>query len=107
VLANLIGNAAKYTDGGTISVTAFEGDGVVCIEAVDDGEGLEEELLPVLFEPFRRGNDRDVPGTGLGLALARTLVEGMGGELRAGNHPTRGARFTIELPRAAAQRQVV
>jgi signal transduction histidine kinase len=96
VLANLVGNAIKYTPAGAIDL-AVRCDGTwLRVEVVDDGPGLDEELLPTLFEPFRRGR-HDVQGTGLGLALSRTLAEGMGGTLTAANHARRGARFTLEL----------
>jgi len=102
VLVNLVGNAVKYTDGGVISITVEQRDDLLRIEVIDDGAGIDEGLLPVLFEPFRRGDHPGVEGRGLGLALSRTLVAGMGGALTADNHPGRGARFVAELPAATA-----
>ncbi|HEX9775079.1 MAG TPA: HAMP domain-containing sensor histidine kinase [Actinomycetota bacterium] len=100
VLVNLIANASKY-GGSRVDVRAERlGDGVRLIVA-DDGEGVPEEFVPVLFEPFTRADGhRDTIGSGLGLAISRRSVEGMAGTLRYEPNEPNGARFIVELPAA-------
>ena len=112
VLLNLLVNAVKHTaDGGTISVGVHPDDGRVRIDVADDGEGIDPELLPRLFDRFVRADGargRATGGTGLGLAICRTIVEEHGGRIAAENAQGGGARFTIELPalRVTAMRPV-
>jgi signal transduction histidine kinase len=64
----------------------------------DTGIGIPEEDSPHLFQRFRRGrNAASVPGSGLGLAVVRAIVEGHGGQVRAEN-TAEGARFTVKIP---------
>jgi signal transduction histidine kinase len=98
VLINLLLNAAQAMDGkGKVTLSARRGDGGrVVIVVEDSGPGISAEALPRLFEPFfttRSGGK----GTGLGLAVSRTLVQSMGGEISAENVPGGGARFTVLL----------
>jgi signal transduction histidine kinase len=102
VLANLLNNAAQHTTaGGEISVQARrDGDGV-SIAVRDDGVGIEPEMLPRIFEMFSRGRraSRAQGGLGIGLALARRLVEMHGGTLDArSDGPGAGSEFIIRLP---------
>jgi CheY-like chemotaxis protein len=103
VFTNLIANAAKYTEpGGHISVTAHEADAWAVIECVDDGMGIAEDLLPRVFDLFvqgERGLDRRQGGLGLGLGVAKTLVEGHGGRVDAMSAgPRQGSTFVVKLP---------
>jgi len=104
VLANLINNAAKYTErGGRIGVTVVaEGEDVV-FRVRDSGVGIPKELLSSIFEPFRqieRTLDRSQGGLGVGLTLAQRLVEMQGGTICAhSDGPDRGSEFTVRLPR--------
>jgi PAS domain S-box-containing protein len=103
VLLNLLTNAIKYNEpGGWVLVTVRERDGNVAVDVVDGGPGLDEEQQQRLFHPFERlGADRaGVPGTGVGLALSRMLVEGMGGTIGVLSAPGRGSTFTVTLRRA-------
>jgi CheY-like chemotaxis protein/anti-sigma regulatory factor (Ser/Thr protein kinase) len=107
VLANLLTNAAKYTDrGGEIRVTAFAAEGRVAVSIEDTGVGIEPDLMPRLFELFSQGEqgiERRLGGLGIGLAIASRLVKEHGGELTAHSEGrNRGSRFTVQLPRAAA-----
>ena len=102
VLTNLLSNAVKYnTDGGTVQVDAHVGgDGLVDIDVLDTGLGMDARQLAHLFEPFNRlGREASgVEGTGIGLVIARRLAELMGGSLRARSAPGAGSCFTLRLP---------
>ena len=81
-------------------IEASRSDGSVTISVLDEGPGIPEEDLSRVFERFYRvdkSRARDPGGTGLGLAIVKHLVELHGGEVRAGNRPEGGARFTITL----------
>lgn len=102
VLVNLLINAIKYTDeGGRISVTAQGGKEAV-IAVQDTGVGIAPEMLPRIFELFvqvDRSLDRSQGGLGIGLTLARSLVEMHGGKIVAkSDGPGKGSEFTISLP---------
>ena len=102
VLMNILTNAIKYTpSGGTITIAARTGVGRVAISVTDDGPGIDPAELPHIFNRFYRGDrarSRAEGGTGLGLSIARGYVEAQGGSIWAENLPSRGARFTFELP---------
>ncbi|MCD6520209.1 MAG: HAMP domain-containing protein [Anaerolineae bacterium] len=102
VLFNLVDNAIQHTaPGGTISLGWRRQGDQVAIWVADDGEGIAPEDLPHIFEPFYRGDrsrSRRWGGTGLGLALAKALVEAHGGQIQVSSEPGRGALFTITLP---------
>ncbi|MFN8638609.1 MAG: DUF4118 domain-containing protein [Dehalococcoidia bacterium] len=100
-LANLIENADRHTSPGTaIEVSACAGEGAVTIDVRDHGSGIPSSALGHLFEPFAPGaGDRSRPrGSGVGLAVARGLVEAHGGTISGENDPGGGARFRISLP---------
>jgi PAS domain S-box-containing protein len=104
VFANLLGNAAKYTpDGGRIGVRVAVRDDAVEIEVADDGIGMSAHLLARAFELFSQGErsaDRSQGGLGIGLALARSLVDLHGGRIAAASDgPGQGSRFGVTLPR--------
>ncbi len=104
VLDNLLSNAIKFTGiGGRVGVVARHDDEAVEIDVRDNGLGIDADVLPLLFDPFSQGDDSPMTrahgGLGLGLAIARQLVELQGGTLRAhSDGPGRGATFTIRLP---------
>ncbi len=109
IIANLLNNAAKYTDdGGHIAVQVRRLDGDVAITVTDDGVGIAPDQLPRMFEMFSRGDrasGRAQGGLGIGLALARRLAEMHGGRLDAhSDGPGKGSEFTVRLPLAANQR---
>jgi signal transduction histidine kinase/DNA-binding response OmpR family regulator len=109
VVANLLSNAAKYTDpGGAIGVSGVEEGTDVVLRVRDDGTGIEPEMLPRIFDPFsqeRQAMDRSQGGLGLGLAIVRSLVQAHGGTVSASSAGKgRGAELTVRLPRAE-QRQ--
>jgi signal transduction histidine kinase len=102
VLNNLVANALRHTpSGGSITVHARRTGPGVEVSVRDTGEGLRPEDLPHLFERFYRGEksrSRQTGGAGLGLAIARGIVEAHGGQIQAGNLPAGGALFSFTLP---------
>ncbi|HUQ03773.1 MAG TPA: ATP-binding protein [Kofleriaceae bacterium] len=99
VLCNVIHNAAKHSpDRGSIFVRGWRSKDRAIIEVRDEGDGIEAAFLPRLFEPFVRGESA-VAGHGLGLAIARKLVECVGGSITAASDgPGKGCTFTITQP---------
>lgn len=101
ILANLLGNALKYTFRGGVAVRLTQpSPDRVRYEIADTGPGLTPEELELAFEPFKRieRTGAGVPGAGLGLSLSRRLARMMGGEVRAESAPGVGSRFWLELP---------
>jgi signal transduction histidine kinase len=105
VLYNLVQNAIRHTPpDGTIVLEAQEEDDVVRVDVVDSGEGVPAADLPYIFDRFYRGEKsraRGQGGAGLGLAIAKGLVEAHGGRIWAQSLPGRGARFSFVLPKAS------
>jgi len=115
VLLNLVGNAVKFTSSegtrqGRVvlymepSVLA-NGLPAVKLRVVDNGVGMEEEVISKLFSPFTQGDEstaRRFGGTGLGLSISQRLVVLMGGTIHARSVPGQGSEFTVELPARAA-----
>jgi len=118
VLSNVVENAIKYTpDGGRIVLSALQQDGQIAISVADNGRGIPPEDMPILFDKFHRGRparhsdamrnattadelleDADVSGVGLGLYLARNVMEQMGGRITVESEVGRGSRFRLHLP---------
>lgn len=103
VVWNLLSNAVKFTNsGGQVCVKVSQGGGAVEMSVSDTGQGINKEFLPYVFDRFRQADStttRQHGGLGLGLAIARHLVEIHGGVIRAESKGEgRGATFTIRLP---------
>ena len=100
VVGNLVGNAIKYTPaGGVIQVTTGRHNGHVTVAVRDTGRGIPAHELPHLFEKYRRVRDKHrTEGTGLGLFIAKTIVEAHGGQIRVESAPGTGSTFTVLLP---------
>lgn len=84
---------------------AREDDAMLRIDVTDTGQGLSPQDLDALFEPFQRlgAEDTDVEGSGLGLVLAKRMVEAMGGDIRVASAPGMGSTFSIFVPVASSQ----
>lgn len=105
VLINLLSNGVKYNRaGGLLTVTVSAPAGFIEVAVRDQGAGLDERQLDQLFQPFNRvgAENSKVEGSGLGLVIARSLVEAMGGELRVSSELGVGTCFTVRLPAAGA-----
>jgi signal transduction histidine kinase len=103
VLNNLLSNAIKYThQGGRVQVQLADLGSSAEISVHDNGPGLRADQLRRIFQPFERlgAEKTGTPGTGLGLALVRTLVELMGGSIRVDSTVGVGSTFTVCLPKA-------
>jgi signal transduction histidine kinase len=114
----VVENAIKYTpDGGRIILSAGTEDSHVAINVTDNGRGIPAEDLPILFDKFHRGRparhsaaiaggatnaefleDADVSGVGLGLYLAKNVMERMGGRITVQTEVGQGSTFTLYLP---------
>src|SRR6516165_3233534 len=96
-LDSLAENAVRYTEeGGVIELGAYRDEESIVIEVRDDGPGIPDEELAYIFESFRSGSSRG--GTGIGLAIVKSIVEAHGGTVSAENLPGGGASFQLRLP---------
>jgi two-component system sensor histidine kinase BaeS len=102
VLRNLLENAVAHTGkGDTITVTARQLDRLIEISVADTGEGIPAKELPNIFERFYRvdkSRARATGGSGLGLTIARRLVEAHGGSIEVQSEPGKGSRFAFTVP---------
>jgi signal transduction histidine kinase len=104
VFANLISNAIKYSpEGGAVEVSGEEEDGTVRISVRDEGFGIPPEVGDRIFTKFFRGAAaaRGIPGSGLGLALSRAVIEAHGGSIDFESAVGEGTTFSVELPKHA------
>jgi signal transduction histidine kinase len=102
LLDNLVSNAIKFTpEGGDVEVSVARVNGAVKLEVADTGIGIDAKEQLQLFERFFRAStasQRQIPGTGLGLYIARAIVEAHGGSISVDTEPGRGTTFLIDLP---------
>ncbi len=106
VLSNLISNAVKFTEHGTVSVDVTQiprDDGLIftTFSISDTGIGITPSALALLFQPFVQADSsttRKYGGSGLGLVISQSLVQAMGGEITVASTPNKGATFTFTLP---------
>jgi len=105
VLLNLVGNAIKFTDAGEVRIAASASNGYFTVSVSDTGPGIPPEERDRIFEKFRQvdsSNTRTKGGTGLGLTIAKEIVEMHGGRIWAESTLGRGSTFRMELPVRAA-----
>lgn len=101
ICCNLITNAIKFTEKGSISVESRRCGGNVEVSVEDTGRGIEEKDMPRMFQKFEQINSEDGSknnGTGLGLAITKQMVEQLGGEIRVESQYGKGSRFIFTLP---------
>ena len=106
ILTNLVGNAIKFTERGSVTIavdteTRAADQVIARFSITDTGIGIPPDKLALIFEPFRQADDsisRKYGGTGLGLSISSRLVELMGGSLEVSSQPGRGSTFSFTLP---------
>ncbi|HWJ14486.1 MAG TPA: ATP-binding protein [Gemmatimonadaceae bacterium] len=104
VLGNLLGNAFKFTPaGGRVTLSVSRSDGDAQFHVADTGPGLSEEQIGRLFERFWQGRPGDRRGVGLGLTIARGIVEAHAGRMWVDSTPGNGSTFSFSLPLASQQ----
>jgi signal transduction histidine kinase len=102
VFGNLLGNAVKFTnEGGAVRLDVALGEGVVRFAVTDTGVGISEEQLPHVFDRYWQGGRQPAGGVGLGLAIAKGIVEAHHGTLDVESTRGKGTTFSFVLPRAA------
>ena len=112
IVANLVGNALKFTENGGVSVLSRVRNGALSVEVRDTGPGLSENECARIFDVFASGGDaqaaarmaRRLGGVGLGLHISRRLADAMGGTLDVESRPGEGSTFTFRLPCEARER---
>ncbi|HEY2387241.1 MAG TPA: HAMP domain-containing sensor histidine kinase [Candidatus Binatia bacterium] len=104
IVSNLLVNAVKFTEQGSITLRAEPREGYVAVTVSDTGIGIPEAAHRAIFEPFRQVHDRSrrAPGAGIGLSISSRLAHLMGGTLVVASEPGRGSQFTLTVPRAPA-----
>ncbi len=105
ILLNLLGNAVKFTDEGSITVRMFEDDNVALFEIQDTGCGMEKDDLPFIFDVFRQvdsSSTRKASGTGLGLPITKRLIKMHEGEIFVKSKLNKGSSFIFTIPLYAA-----
>jgi ammonium transporter len=107
ILLNLVSNAIKYTDEGTIGVRAEAVDGRLRVSVSDTGVGIPSGELGMIFDEFHRADSssaRERRGTGLGLTISRRLAQTLGGDVTAESRLGVGSTFTLDLPLNSSER---
>ncbi|MEH2408381.1 PAS domain S-box protein [Nostoc sp.] len=108
VLINLISNAVKFTESGSVICRVKQENEGVCISVIDTGVGITAEDQPKVFEKFRQVGDTltDKPkGTGLGLPICKQIIDHHGGRIWVESEPGKGSTFSFIIPTAASDRK--
>ncbi len=107
ILINLVNNAIKFTQQGSITVSSDQTDDQFTIRVEDTGPGVSDEDIPMLFDMFwrvRQGSVLEKEGTGLGLAISQKIAGLLGGEIQVSSQLGQGSVFTLILPKQALQK---
>ena len=110
VLSNLLSNAFKYTEKGTVRLTAYAEEKTLVFIVNDTGQGMTEEQLQRLGTEYTRFNaeaNRETEGTGLGMNITRNLLQLMNGQLSVESTPGKGSTFTVRLPQEFVDSTVI
>ena len=108
ILINLIGNALKFTQQGSIDISVKSKKNILMFEVKDTGVGIKKENLKKIFKPFEQleSNKMTARGTGLGLSITKELIELMGGEIRVESEVSSGSVFTFYVPFKKAKNDI-
>jgi len=102
VLINMLGNAVKFTEEGSVKLSVTETDSDFIFSVTDTGMGIKKEDLGAIFDSFKQVGPAQIAGyegTGLGLAISKQFIEMQGGKIWAESEPGKGSTFTFTLPR--------
>jgi signal transduction histidine kinase len=106
IIGNLIGNAIKFTpEEGSVKLRAIPSDKQVVFQVIDDGPGIAPDHMSHLFDNFWQARKSDQRGVGLGLAIAKELVEAHGGKIWVESEVDHGSTFSFSLPAANSRRK--
>jgi PAS domain S-box-containing protein len=101
VFINLINNAAKFSvEGGAVDINVSQNENEVLVDITDSGVGIPQDAIPYLFERFYRAKNvtiAEIPGSGIGLYIVKSIVDGLGGNIRVESVINKGTTFTISL----------
>ena len=101
IILNILSNAAKFTEAGSIYLRAYPDNGNVIIQVTDTGVGIDESTLPTIFQHFVNTGLTDTNkyfGPGLSMPITKSLVELHGGQVDVVSRPGQGTTFTVKLP---------
>jgi signal transduction histidine kinase len=100
VFQNLVGNALKYrrNEAPRIRIEAWRDGSEWVVSIADNGQGFEQMHVTDIFEPFKRLHGRTIPGSGIGLATCKRVVEQLGGRIWAQSTPGNGSTFFFTVP---------
>ncbi|WP_187144357.1 PAS-domain containing protein [Microvirga massiliensis] len=110
VFLNLVGNAVKFTECGSIRIRVAAGASGICVDVQDTGIGIPEDEREQIFESFQQGSNaipRAESGTGLGLAISKRIIEMHGGSISVTSEVGRGSVFSVTLPAGRRSREMV
>lgn len=103
VFINLLNNAAKFSlEGGAVNVNVSQSEDAVHVEIMDGGVGIPQEAIPYLFERFYRAKNvtiAEIPGSGIGLYIVKSIVDGLGGDIQVESLLNQGTKFAVRLRR--------
>ncbi len=109
ILVNLVGNALKFTDQGSVEISVSYDDSHYSIAVKDTGQGISAEETALIFESFKQGDTiakGKQGGTGLGLAISKQLIELQNGKIGVDSHVGKGSQFFFELPLLIAEKGI-